>query len=76
MKKNYLKKIQKMNMIILIMEKILILKELNQLLLIIFILLLISFIISSSLQENIPRYFGFYKESYLYKILVFKKINQ
>ena len=65
-----------MNMIILTMEKILILKELNQLLLIIFILLLIYFIISSSLQENIPRYFEFYKESYLYKILVFKKINQ
>ena len=58
------------------MEKILILKELKKLLIIIFVLLLIYFIISSSLQINIPRYCEFYKERYLYKILVFKKINQ
>ncbi len=63
-----------MNMIILIIEKILILKELKQLLHIIFVLLLIYFIISSSLQENVPRYYKFYKERYLYKLLVFKKI--
>ena len=41
-----------------------------------FIINILHYILSSSLQENVPRYGEFYKERYLYKLLVFKKINQ
>ena len=41
-----------------------------------FIINILHYILSSSLQENVPRYGEFYKERYLYKLLVFKKIKQ
>ncbi len=41
-----------------------------------FIINILHYILSSSLQENVPRYSEFFKERYLYKLLVFKKINQ
>ena len=33
-------------------------------------------VLSSAFQENVPRYCEFYKERYLCKLLIFKKINK